>query len=64
MPAILDKENFPRWFGDEADRACALPVRYAGCKSNRQAFRIAPKRWSTKALRRWGKPRRRATPGT
>jgi hypothetical protein len=30
--------------------ACALPVRYAGCKSNRQAFRIAPKRWSTKAL--------------
>jgi putative SOS response-associated peptidase YedK len=19
MPAILDKENFPRWFGDETD---------------------------------------------
>jgi hypothetical protein len=29
--------------------ACTLPVRRAGRKSDRQAFRIAPKRWSTKA---------------
>jgi putative SOS response-associated peptidase YedK len=38
MPAILDKENFPRWFGDEADpRDLLIPL-------PRDALKVSPLR--------------------